>query len=393
MPRHVVRHQGHNNRGRSIVRRAAAAAPYVARRANQLYKRVKKAYKKKETKTKSVKKYRGIGNSSDSHSGIQRNTIRVGNKSLKMLKGQTTCGRWVYAQTYKSILTSGAGLQGVTTLVSPVTASKCLLTSGNTYSVEQNDVALEQLNPYLTNTGSAYLPTVVTPLTDRFIIKSVALELELTSFSAVGTRMDIYICVAKKAGGLQPIVAWNAGLAQQNQGQPIEVAPGAGTVGGGVIGYPTNTVPHVKPNEARAFRDFWKVLAVKTVEFTGNSTEILNIDIDVNRVVKMVDVRTYYNSGINNMPNMTYSVFAVQRGAVVADITSGVGGSETVTYGSTKVGMCLIERYTMCGVKGNSGRLDVSANYTNIGTGTAFANQTLLNEVDVQTTVTAGTVA
>lgn len=394
MPNHVVRYTRGNHAVAHQTRGAVARAGIhlASRAARHVGSAVKKAFRKPK-KAKGVKKGRPTGNVGDTHSGLARQTIKIGNrKRAKLLKRQKTVGRWRYTQTNKQIISGASGAQTVTVLVTPLTSAKILTSTGNAYNTDQNDVALEQLNPYLASTGSAYLAPTITPLNDRFIVINCNLEIEITNFSAVGTYVDVYLCVAKKMGVSSGPAQWTSGLNLQNQGQAAQVFPLAGlSVGapGGVSVF----MPGARPSESKVFGDFWQIKAVKALEFTGNSTERLYFDIGVNKVIKMQDIRTYASQGTPMIRGLTYQVFIVQRGAIVVDTTNlATLGTEFATYGSTKLGVITLEKYSMCGVMGATGRLDVSTAYSGISTSVLPVNQALVNEVDVPATVLGSTV-
>lgn len=396
MPRHVARYR-HRAAPRNVGVAAYRAGQHLVRRhagrvvaagAKAAWGHMKKRFKRGPVVEKTRKLV--VGNPGESHSGLGRATIKVGSRvKAKLLKRQKTVGRWKYTQTDAYNLVGFPGGQTATSLVSPLTVAKLLTSTGAAYNADQNRVALEQLNPYLANTGSAYLATVISPLTDRFIVIDYTLEVELTNFSGVGCYMDLYLCQAKKASNVNAIAQWSQGLLNNSGGQVVQTFPVAGSTASNV-GSENIFMPGARPTEAKLFKDFWNVRAVKSLEFTGNSTERVHFDVGVNKVIKMQDVRAYGTSGMVFMPGVTWNLFAVARGALVVDNT--VPLTQLITYGSTRVGCVVVEKYNMCGVMGNSSRIDITTATTNIPSGQTLSNQVFLNEVDAGSTVATGTV-
>lgn len=398
--RHLVR-TAHRYSG-GIARRAVAAARSLgsnrslqrsaARGVGKIVKRAYSAAKKRFSSKKKVRKTDDpVPGSAMSHSGINASNIKVGKRKLKLLKNQTTVGRWRYQQTYKGVIASAAGTQSLILPVSTLTVDKVLTSTGAAYTSTQSFTALTNLNPYLSAPVGPYLPAVATPFTDRFIVLNTALEFEFTSFSAVGAIVDVYVLTAKKTTNGSPVAFWNQGLLQQAEGQAAATIPNTPSVTG-TVGYPSSAFVHCKPTESRLFKDFWHIDTVKTLYFTGNSTEKINIDFNVNKVIKRVDWLQYQAQSDLYIAGITQSIMLVARGAVVLDETPSITGGEQPTYGSCKIGYIVQEKYTMCGVKGNTGRLDVSTIYDNVPSSATLANQKVLLETDFPTDVNSSTV-
>lgn len=401
MPKHVT--HGHHSGG-SISTRLGGPAFKRSRGRGTVFKgrkltqpKVTTLFKKRKgmshTKTKVGLKVRE-NNPAESHSGIGISTVRVGNwKPSRLLKGQTTVGRWRYQQMYRFMITGTAGVQSIYQGPTILTISKILTTSGVNYNLQQADVALEQLNPYLKTTGSTYLGAVATPLDDRFIVKSVNLEFEFTSLSGVGAYLDVYVCKAKKDARALAVTAWADGLQQQAEGQTVYQPPVLGAINGFLPGYPTPAVVHSKPSESQLFKNYWSIAKVKSLEFTGNASQRLNVDIGINKIIKTNVLRELQAETTLNLRGITWDVFFVLRGAVVEDTTSTTPASYGApTYGAAKVAMIVQEKYIMCGVKGNAGRLNVSTVVDQIGPGTTNPNTSILNEIDIPSIVSSVTV-
>lgn len=370
------------NRGKRAARKPARRAAKRPR----LAVRTKQRFKGRGGRTRTATATIATEATGNTHSGLNTQTLRVGN--WKKPKANTV-GKWRYQQTYRYNLFSGAGLQAVSTLVVPLHYLKIFNSTGPGYVSYQNYTALEALNPYVTPTTTVvnYGPTQI-PQNDRFIVNYVNLQVELTNFSAVGCFMDVYIVECKKPTSEDAVAIWSRGLAFQALGQPQMQQPlgASNTVaqGTGGQGYPLVNAVDNHPRESKLFGEFYKTHKVKRLMMTGGSTETLNIDIGINKVIKCEMLRELGQYGsAGYIAGLTWQVFVVQRGALVEDEAAGAGANPHLpTYGDTKIGCIIQEKYVLCGVMGNTTRLDTSTEYSNIPYGTSLANQDILNVVD-----------
>nr|WAE42995.1 MAG: capsid protein [Cressdnaviricota sp.] len=369
--------------GDKNIRRVVQAIP----KAVNAYKNVKQIVKtirpttKKQGK-KVVKKESmgmGIGHSSIQDSSI---VIRPNPKGLKLLKNESAHNYFRYQQTHKYILTSPVGLQSINQVCTVNSSSQIITSTGTGYSFYQNDIALEQLNPNLYNSGSAVYTAGQVPLNEKFIIRNNSINIELTNFSPVGAILDVYILKTKKSTGFDPLTLWNSAV--NDDALPTSIDMQFATPGGSTSS-PGRLIPScvgVTPSMSRGFTDYLKIEAVKHVELIGASTQTLNIDIYMDKVVK-TEVFRMVPQNIW-MPNLTYSILIVQRGSIVSDNTVSV--SPVATYGQTRVG-CIVTSKTVCSsIKGGaSSTINTQTGYSNISIGVSAANQGLLNEVDAVT--------
>jgi len=383
MPEHVVRNHPNNMHQTTFHNPALVrvGTKLAVKAAKHIFQNVKKAYRQSKIPKTVVKKEQKL-NLDAGHSGVGKDTIKINeNGPLKLLKSQSSGGIWRYEQTHRALITSISGNQTITDLCSVNTTNQCYLSTGNSYGFWQNAVALENLNPYLLPTGGPYL-TNAYPLNDRFVVKNNEINIELTNFSSVGAIIDIYILKPKKANKDFPTSIWRNGLAMEGVGQLAATGLGPGSGGASAqVGYQREYMVGVKPNASSQFRSYFKTCAVKNITLAPASTEILNIDILVNKVVKEVDLMEENNTNIIYRPQTSYSIMLVVRGCLVIDNTTS--GSPTPTYGPVKIGVITLAR-TQCGaVKGgNANRLAVNTIIDNIPSNATNANLTLLNEVD-----------
>lgn len=379
---HVVHNRNH--RGHMAMRGGAYVAGKIVRAVVNHAAKVKFPKRKTTTKAKKVQKTEDMVNLDAGHSGIGKDTIKINeNKGgLKLFKSQSAGATWRYQQTHRQLITGVAGVQTVADICTVNGISQCLTSNGSTFTFYQNCVALKQLNPYLVITGSSYAGGGVQPLNDRFVIKNNSLNMEITNFTNVGAIVDIYICKCKKLSKDSPGGIWNIGANYEGIGQPAMTNSAPGNAALGAPGYLTQNVVGVKPNSVSMFRDYWKTVAVKNITLAPASTEILNVDILINKVIKNVDLSEQNATGLFFQP-CSYSVMLVARGALVLDTTTA--GFQIPTYGPVKVGVVITSHTQCAGVKGgNANRIATNTGVTTVPIGAVTANTIVINEVDTQ---------
>ena len=204
-------------------------------------KRSKQLDKSKSGKGKKVRKSHPDTVHTDTlHTGISSDTIRIkrpGSSRLKLRKGNKLVpGKWMVQYNQSQILANIAGLQNVVELIMFGTVSQ-FIRSNTPYAYNAAPLALADMNPYDTNTGSVIVPSQADPLTDRFIFSKAELKLELTNFCGVGTIIDAYLVTPRIITSTTPTSAWNTGLtADEGFGKPVMTFPAAGVTTGGVPG-------------------------------------------------------------------------------------------------------------------------------------------------------------
>jgi len=381
-------HRGAYFRGRQLVQASRFAyrhaAPHLHSAARSVASYGKKTavnfIKKKWNGTKSSQAVRENHAAAANHTGVAQGSVRVGNwKRPKYGKRLTPKGRFKYQQNYKGITGGTAGMQTVTDFTYPNTISKCLTTSGTSYTTTQNDLSLVSCNPSSANTGSAYFPSIQSPDNNKFVIISNQLDLEMTSLSNTGTYIDVYICKAKKWASKIPGDVWADAAVSQAFGNAASVQPVAPALTG-IVGYPLITEVGNKPGAFKLFKEFWSIQKVVPLEFTAGSTEKLTINIGINKVIDVAKLKEMTAStNPTFIPGVSWAIFMIQRGAINIDLT----GTKTCTYGGTEVAWIVQEKTLMRDVEQAASRFNTSILYSNVPTGATAANQRLVNEVDV----------
>lgn len=380
---------------------AAAAAGHPVSRA--LYRIGKHVYSKwrghSSKKVKKIDDSRGIQMESG-HSGLQRSTLKLRRK--KKLRGlrkvEKLSGNILYKMSFSCIQggTSGtqpgqsqrvlAGTQSTVRLGDAATVSQFTTSTGVNYyqTSYKSESAWFDLNPSEATTGSAVFAAAATPLNDVMYIKSVTMNVEFTNFGAVAAYIDVYLCTPKVVSINHAIDDWNLGYQYDALGQSALVppVPGAST---GTSGYGNAFYPTARPRESIVFSKMWKICAVKTINLASAASEVVNLDIKIGRTVRR-DYLLNLPSGSMYVPNLSYCAFAVVRGSLVQDNTSGAG-SNVVTYGEVKWGYINNMSVRLAPVVGTGGRVRVDRFVQTFPKLTSGPNQTILNEVDASSNV------
>lgn len=391
-------HRAYGQHARNLYRGAMHAWKHrhkvrgVAKSIKRGYDKVREHFKRSDKSAKRVRKLPTAISSDNTHSGISTETIRVKAGPLKLPGKQKMLGLWKLDYTFSGILGAGAGTQQCTTIAVLNNNSMLFVSTGGTYSSNgtiQAPYALEQLNPYLTNTGSALIPSVATPLNDRFVLKRNTLKLEMTNFSAVAADIDVYLLSPKVVLDQTKHPDTLLTQAYDSFGVATAVAPAPGVVTNTPGGF-LKTIPYVNPMENSSFRTNYKICTVKKIMLEGNSTQFVNFDINVNKVIKKEKWSQLATYAL--VPGVTYVIMTINRGQLVLDKTNSLTTGTVCTTGSTEIGYACFIHSRACAVSGNADRLNTSFMASGIPANTTVANQSLVNEVDVPTTVATATV-
>lgn len=320
------------------------------------------------------------------HSGVNIDHARVHLHDYpKLGTSQKWAGTWTYTQTHQHHLTSNPGRQGITVIASGVTKEQCVTSTGPAYTVYQNNTCLEQLNPNLTNTGSAFLGSVVTPLNDRFFVHNGDVEINLTNFSGGSTLCELYLVTAKKANSSDPVGHWNQGYIDDGYGKTVFSQPAIGSTGGQVTGSGNAGFVGCTPTETSLFRSMWKVHHRHKFEIAGGASYQHSIHIDINKIIKKNDLAQLAGTWITGT---SYSIFLVHRGVVGLD-TPDTGPTIANTYPifiPTELGVVVNVKTRCQAIAGNAARLPVAMYSNEVATGaynpTNLAKIQVMNIVD-----------
>lgn len=313
------------------------------------------------------------------HSVISSNFSKIFRSKAK-LKIKRTMGIWRHMQTHIALVTTTAGNQAVADLLFVNTVPQNITSTGTSYGIFQAATAYEQLNPNLTNTGSGYLGSSVTPPEDRWVVLDHNINIEWTNFSPVAAHVDVYVMKCLKPTNQSAYTLWSTGYAAMAFGTPQVTLPPAGTTVG-TVGYDAVNVVGARPTDTRLFKDFWKIVQCKSFDLAGNESFNDVIHIVQNQVKKREDLTqlsangSVYHSG-------SFEVFYIVRGQVVLDTT--VALSPKPTFGSIKIGYVAQVKTNLQGVKDAVNRLNTNNVVVNYPNAASLANQSLINEVDAQ---------
>lgn len=295
-------------------------------------------------------------------------------------------GNWNYSQTHSFLSTGPSGTQAVSDAFSVGNIDQFIASTGAGYSTFQNFTAIQQLNPYLTNTGSVYLTPQTTPLTDRFLVKNITMKTTFASYADIDQTGWIYYLTPRVHCTSTPLTAWTNTGGQLSAGRAAMTFPPAGSTVG-TSGSTLPTYPYETPIRSSTFHKLWKILKVVKVQLASGSHQIINATFRINKIFKNDHTATDLAEGSRYMPGLTIFVMPVWLGQVVLDRT--VAGTPIPTWGITRVGCITVNEYTCSSVSGNAGRLSLAIETSNIPTNAAVANLQQINEdtgaLDVET--------
>lgn len=335
---------------RNVMRVAARHAPAITRQAagfaRNLLRRGMRRYQAKKTAGGLTRGTSAAVNPTD----LQYRVINInlakstkGKANKKQLKGM-----WTYQQSHSATVSQNAGLQSAGTMFNMMLPGQINTSTGSTYNVSQNYTALQSLNPYLTNTGSNLLPSVVKPATDKFFVKSIEVDLDITSYVACAQEIELYVSLCKKTSSGDPIGYWSTGLVDQgftlgNIAVPVTVV--------GAAGVPTVTTPGVRYSDQVLAKDFWSTKHHCQIALQGGASEKIRIKIPWNKLVKM---ETVNNAGGVYLSGYTLVVWQVSKGQLAYDTAVAL---KVPIYSNVNWGWCAQVRYKMGPVAGDAGRL------------------------------------
>lgn len=301
------------------------------------------------------------------------------NKNLVILnkkqpKGKTA-GKWKFTQLSQTITKSEAGLQQVSGVFRVCSKNAGLVTSvdpgGTPFATITN---LAELNPYKRITGSNLHTAASSPATDKFMIKTIDVELEVVNGENTPCVFDLYFVTPKSNTDKSFKDCFNDALTKEGPAGQIVVAyPGPGlTVPALSVktgGFSKFDFAGQEPFKFKTVRDNFRLLKKRTVHMSVGVNEIIKTKILYNKVIDVESLREL--ADIEDYRNTTINCWVIQRGTVGFDVT--VAESHKCTYSPSTLGFVQSITYNMCGVYANAGRVDVNYVGACIPTNTADA--------------------
>lgn len=327
---------------------------------------------------------------SDVHSGTAKNAVKI--VLHKLPSRVKTIGRWTYQQMHSGSLFVAAGYQGAYTMFTVGSLAQVLNSNGTGFSRYQNYKALREMNPYqptLAIPGISAAPNKTltgAPKDDRFCILGHTFDLEFSNFENAAAYLDIYILKAKQVCVDYPEGLWNLGLGDEALDQSVVAALVPGT-SNPTIGVPTYNFAGQKPTDVKVFKEFWHICDKRSIDLAGGSNERLTFYIKNQNVVK-IEEYLKWDPGTNSFaPRTTLACLAVWRGQIIDDITFPL--VPLPTYAAVKIGWVGQITTNLCGVRNNTGRLNIHTLVNAIPQGTLLANQQFTSVTDAVVSVAA----
>lgn len=382
-------------RGRNlygVVRTVAnSITPSTVRNLGRTVRSAYNRYRGRQSTRKPRRKARKIEDQHEAvqhHSGISANTIRIYRKKHKLSKGQRWLGVWRYQQEHKGNINGSAGRQSVGEWASVCSRDQLLTSTGVGYNNFQNNRSIIDGNPYRNITGSNTFAVGAQPQNDRFFLTSAQMKCEFTNMSGVASIIDVYVCTPRDVTTVNPSAAMTNGFNYDDIGIPPATFPLPGAVSTNDIGGFTSDSVFVKPNDSSQFRSTWKICAVKSCKLEGGSTQLLHVDVQINKVIMQEKMLSHPSGSF--IPNVSYVLLVVARGSIVRD-ENGTGSNGPPTFGSPNFAWIVGARTNARAVAGNAGRVNTSILSHRVTADVIPAQQAYLDVNDLPTTALATT--
>lgn len=370
---------------------ANSVGPNTARTIGRTVGRMYRRYRGNQSTRKPRKKARKLEDQHEAvqhHSGISSNTIRIWRKKHRLRKNERWLGIWRYQQEHKGNIVGAAGKQSVGEWASVAAKDQLIVNTGIGYNNFQNNRSIADLNPYRNISGSGLFTAGYQPQNDRFFLQSCQMRCEFTNMSAIASIIDVYVVTPKDMTTTNPSAAMSSGFNVDDNGIPAATFPAPGSAVTDVVGGFTADSVYVKPNDSSSFRSSWKICAVKSCKLEGGSTQLLNVDIQINKVIMEEKLRLQPVGTF--IPNVSYVLLVVARGSIVRDETAGPTNGPP-TFGSPNFAWVVTARTNARAVAGNAGRLNASILSHRVTADVAIGAQALLDVNDLPVTAASVT--
>lgn len=355
-----------------------AGAKIAEEYARKVWKKQQTPKPKQVVQVKTKKRNQRIVTNSNTEVKFNKNTVVL---NRKQPKGRTA-GKWKFVQITQRITRSVSGVQGVNKILEVCSKTAGLwdgtdpnVTGSSTISL----INLADMNPYRKITGSALHSAGAMPSLDKYMIKSIDIELEVVNAENTPCVFDLYFVTRKQTSAIQFDQSWAQALADEAPaGQGVTSYPGPGQVvptSGKSGGYSKIDFPGDNPFSSKVMRQNWRLLKKRSVNMAVGVNEIIRTRIAYNKIINMASLLLIDDA--NHIANTTIEVWCVQRGVTVFDHT--VTPAPKVTYNLSTLGFVQRVQYNMCAVYSNAGRINVTYVGSNIP---ANAARNLMLHVD-----------
>jgi len=353
-----------------LISKAAKGAVSVA-----IASKYRKGRTGSKTRTRTKKRRMGVHSSGGINSSYF--TVVLNKKTPKHAQG-----RWTYTQTNVLSTAVSAGLQAFDEVTAMGTYSQLNTSAGITNNALESQVGLKFLNANYLNTGSGYLPGASTPTTDAYMIKSMKMVCEFTSWSNVSQEVDLYYfkCVSGTQDSVR--IVWERGYQQQGSGIGVMTQLNS-PLFRGTAGYGKVNEPFAAPHDVgRYLSSVYRLVKHTKIHLQSGATHTCTVNFITNKVIRQSKMDQAFLDGESGVPGVTVYLVAVVRGQVVKDTSASMP-----TYSSTSVGYICRNTYLCHPVQCPNARRETAIHAYNIPIATAGANQSIIDVVDDTDTV------
>jgi len=356
---------------RTVVRAAVREAP------RQLLRRIQKKYltpkDKAPKRPKRPRAQRTAAVVSDipdqMHSGVGHSSMSV---RLNPPVRKKTAGKWVYTQQNQSFLTSDAGTQNTTVVLSGNAYSQ-MMTSTATPTVHQTAINMFDMNPYAKPSGSGVIPST-TAVQDKLIILKNNFVMDLSNMSNEAVFLEFYVITPKSNHSQLVTDCWEQGLVDASFGATAQAFNTHAIPAGAAIGRTNIAMVGQHPTASPLFRKTWKILKVKKLSLAAAAIERFSFNVTTN---KLIDKSFLTRTAESYLKGTTVQILVLQHGQVIQDTVA-----VKATYSSSKVGFVLTHKLTCCAIKDQASRQNFNESYSSIPILASLAEQSLMTNDD-----------
>nr|QTE03312.1 MAG: putative capsid protein [Ciconia boyciana Circoviridae sp.] len=207
-------------------------------------------------------------------------------------------------------------------------------------------------------------PAVTNPQAQKFAMKHVELQLNITNASNTPAIVEIFFCRSKDNKGNNPTAVvgqftqpvahaqWANSLLRESASKGAQVF---NTTGTGASGAESVLMPGARPFDSTVFRSLFKLIGAHTINLGPGASEVLNAHIKMNfkfDVAKLLEMNGASNPGVaGSTINMGLLKGGLAVFAVIRGMPAQVSGNLEFTFAPVKVGINVIRKISWLGLK------------------------------------------
>lgn len=281
----------------------------------------------------------------DAHNGLRIHRSVIWVNPAK--SGYKKLGTFEFLSQNGAYIKGEEGMQTPTTLMGVACQQMCVAAT-NTSLYNGFAAKLFDLDPYQKTTGSGILSAGVIPGSNRLMIKTVDMDIQLANGSTAAQALELVFLKFKNDS---QIIAdpfeyyWTNSLARKAYGQSAAVQPNDTTSGAGE-GYLTASQFGLSPFYEAEFNKMFKVLKRKTFVVDPGQTVKEIVRLHVNRMIRR-DIADEANGEGKYWTKGDIIVSLIVRGAPIAIVNDAQDQVDGVTTAAADIMWTSTQRYAV----------------------------------------------